>query len=166
MTKRRFASIGLVSMLWSCGGGAAEPTPEPESTTGHEEATVESTESTEGPAVAWADMNHEQKGAYMRDVVTPQMRAMFQAFDAEHYADFGCATCHGENAREVGFHMPNDLAPLNPANIPAMFQSEHPGAVFMTQQVWPKMVELLGAEPYNPETHEGFGCLGCHAMAD
>ena len=39
-------------------------------------------------------------------------------FDGERYADFGCGTCHGEDAREVGFEMPNGLAPLDPAHIP------------------------------------------------
>ena len=151
-----------------CGGGSAE-TETPAET---EEATTEtsggetSTEAagTETVAVAFDDLSREEQFAFMRNTVMPEMTAMFQEFDAERYADFSCFTCHGDNAEEVGFEMPNGIAPLNPEHIPAMFESERPMAVFMTQRVWPRMTEMLGEAPYNPETHEGFGCLGCHGM--
>lgn len=116
------------------------------------------------PQVAWADMTHEQKGQFMRERVMPEMTQMFQAHDAHRFEHFTCATCHGANAREVNFHMPNGIAPLDPTQIPGMFASQDPMHVFMTQRVWPRMTELLGAQRYNPETHQGFGCLGCHGM--
>ena len=118
-----------------------------------------------GPAVPWPQMNHEQKMEYMQGTVMPEMRRMFQAHDAQRFARFTCGTCHGANAREVNFRMPNGIAPLNPASIPGMFQSQDPMHVFMTQRLWPRMTALLGAQPYNPQTHQGFGCLGCHGMA-
>lgn len=116
------------------------------------------------PQVAWADMTPQQKGEFMQQRVMPVMREMFQAHDAHRFEHFTCATCHGANAREVNFHMPNGIAPLDPTQIPGMFASQDPMHVFMTQRVWPRMTELLGAQPYNPETHQGFGCLGCHGM--
>lgn len=154
----------LTLVLAGCGGDG-EPTDEP--------IAAEPTAGTEDPAPAvaageltWPEMDREQRLAYMQQTVMPEMKALFVAFDAERYADFGCATCHGEDMQAVDFAMPNGLAPLVPSEIPAMFQSEQPMAVFMTQEAWPKMVELLDAQPYDPETHEGFGCLGCHATAE
>jgi hypothetical protein len=145
----------------ACGGAS-------ETTTADETQTAD-TSGSEAPQIAWADMSPEQRGEYMANVVVPRMRPLFQAYDAEEFADFGCPTCHGANAHEVGFHMPNGLHPLNPAQIPSMFESEDPEvqrlAQFMGGQVLPAMAELLGTQPYNPETHEGFGCLGCHATA-
>lgn len=156
---RSISSLLVLAFLTSCGGPSTEPTTsetaEPTAATGGETAAQ----------VAWADMTQEQKGQFMHDVVMPEMRAMFQEHDPEEFADFSCATCHGENAREVGFEMPNGIAPLDPAHIPAAFTSSEPIAVLMTQRVWPRMTELLGQQPYDPDTHQGFSCLSCHATA-
>lgn len=152
-------TMGLVvAALAGCGGGATSAEQGAGAGTGGGEAAG-------GTSVAWDDMTDEQKGQYMTDVVMPEMRRLFQEHDAEEYAEFSCATCHGANAREVEFEMPNGLAPLDPAAVPGMFQSEHPGAVFMTQRVWPRMAELLGEPLYDPQTHEGFSCFDCHATA-
>ena len=105
-------------------------------------------------------MNHEQKMDYMEHTVMPEMRTMFQEFDGQRFAQFTCRTCHGANARDVNFHMPNGIAPLDPTAIPGMFASQDRMHVFMTQRLWPRMTEMLGAQRYNPETHQGFGCLG------
>lgn len=144
-------------LMNGCGGGS-EPADE------SDPSTSSGSESTEDPT--WAQMDHEQRETYMQETVTPQMRQLFQEFDAERYAEFNCATCHGENMQDVNFEMPNTLAPLVEAEIPAMFQSEEAMPIFMTQRVFPRMVQLLDAEPYDPQTHQGFGCLGCHATAN
>ena len=157
---RSLVLLSVLVVLTSCGGSSTtEGTAEGGGETGGGETT------TETATVAWADMTPEQRGHYMAEVVMPEMTAMFQEHDAEEFADFSCATCHGENAHDVAFHMPNGLHPLNPAEIPAMFGSTDPDLVFMTQRVWPRMAELLGEAPYNPETHEGFMCVNCHAVA-
>jgi mono/diheme cytochrome c family protein len=39
--------------------------------------------------------------------VVPTMAPLVSAFDPERYVDFGCATCHGSNARVRSFAMPN-----------------------------------------------------------
>src|SRR5690606_28321712 len=92
----RSSTAWMFVLLGACGGPAA-PAEEQggEPTSGAEQA--------EERSVAWSEMTHEQKAEYMATVVVPRMRPLFQAFDAEEFAEFGCATCHGENAREVGF---------------------------------------------------------------
>lgn len=146
-----FLSIGFAA---AC-GGATEATPSQSSTGG------EQTTGPEGPA-AWSAMNHEQRATFMKETVMPEMQQLFQEHDAERYAEFGCKTCHGENAKEVGFAMPNGIAPLDPAGVGEIFQSDEPMAQLMTQRVWPRMAELLGEQQFNPETGEGFSCFNCH----
>ncbi len=138
-----------------CGGGAE---PAGGSTAG--------SDAVESPAadVAWADMNHAARAHYMRNVVVPAMAPLFRP----HHPDFGCKTCHGDNMLEVQFHMPNAVTPLDPAHMP--FESEdeetRQTAQFMAEQVETRMADLLGEEPYNMETRQGFGCFECHARAE
>ena len=61
--------------------------------------------------------------------------------------------------------MPNGLAPLSHDDIGATFASSEPGAVFMTQTVWPRMAALVGEPQFDPATNEGFRCYDCHAEA-
>lgn len=159
MTHRAF----LLAVLVACGGASEDDTTTTDTTTGDEQETTVVNDAQDAPA-RFDDMTEEQKFAFMQNTVMPEMTQLFQEFDGERYAEFTCANCHGDNAQEVGFEMPNGLAPLNPEHIPAMFESDQPMAQFMTQTVWPRMYQLLGKDPYNPETNEGFGCLGCHAM--
>ena len=159
--------IGLSSSLviGACGGPAGAETEaetEAETTTSGGEGQA----STEASAdVAWANMDRAQRLVFMQQTVMPEMQAMFQEHDPERFADFGCPTCHGGNMQEVDFAMPNGVAPLDPAQIGALFQSDQPMPQFMVQRVWPRMAELLQQAPYDPATHEGFGCMNCHATA-
>lgn len=182
MMRPMFRSLGAclsVALLVSCSsatpqpvtgpaeptsGGAATPAPAADVADAATTAATTAVDASAAPQVAWSSMTPEQKGEFMRERVMPEMRTMFQAHDARRFESFTCATCHGANAREVNFHMPNGIAPLDPTQIPGMFASQDPMHVFMTQRVWPRMTEMLGAQPYNPETHQGFGCLGCHGM--
>ncbi len=115
------------------------------------------------------ELDHDQQMAFMATRVTPQMRESFQGYDAERYANFGCATCHGEGAEERDFVMPSpDLLPLHPSGTPeqrAMVE-EHPEMVrYMFNHVIPEMRELLGEAEYDAETGEGFSCYACHPHA-
>lgn len=167
MRIRGTLAIASALMLAGCGGSATEgDETTAEETTGGEETTAEEISAESLAAMAWADVPEDQRGRWMSEVVVPAMEPQFQAHDAERFADFGCATCHGEDAREVGFEMPNGLAPLDPQQIPAMFQSDQPMAQFMVQTVWPQMAELLGEAPFDAETGEGFSCMNCHATAE
>lgn len=121
-----------------------------------------------GPPRPWAQMSDQEKGHYMAESVVPAMRALLQAYDAQRFAQVNCATCHGPNAREVHFHMPNSLPALpQPGGEqwngwmhrdPRMFQ-------FMMQRVMPAQAQLLGMQPFNPQTRTGFGCFNCHPHA-
>ena len=121
-------------------------------------------EPTDGvPPPAWPEMTHEQKIQHMKTEVTPTMKAVFQGYDAEEFAGFNCVTCHGPGAKEGQFEMPSPSLPKLPPNgeFDALMQEEPEIMNFMFE-VGPKMAASLGVEPYNPETHEGFGCYGCH----
>lgn len=159
---RHIASVScaLVLSLTACGGSedTADETTTVQSAGGEEVAAVAPTE--------WSNMNRDERLAYMQTTVNPEMQAMFQEFDGERFADFGCATCHGPNMVEADFAMPNGVAPLDPSHIPAMFASEQPMAVFMTREVWPRMGELLGEALYTEENVTGFSCMHCHATAE
>ena len=120
--------------------------------------------------VPWKQMTKQQRGRYMKQVVTPKMQALFQAHDAEHYTKFGCATCHGKDAKAKGFEMPNpDLPklPASPEEFMATTAKEKPEMVkFMVEQVTPQMAHLLGLQPFNPEAPDpnAFSCGGCHTL--
>ncbi len=118
-----------------------------------------------GPAQPWARMTDQQKGRYMHDVVMPAMTPLLQAYDPTHFANVTCATCHGTNAREVHFHMPNSLPALPTFGTPAAQQrmaAQHRMYEFMGTRVSPAMAQLLGEQPFNPQTRRGFGCFNCH----
>ena len=110
--------------------------------------------------VTWDEMSFDDKKTYMQEVVNPAMKTAFQDHNADHYADFGCATCHGSGAGDGSFSMPNDIVGLDPANIPAY--GEYPSVDFMYDTVVPDMAEMLDTTPYDPKTGEGFGCFNCH----
>jgi hypothetical protein len=110
-------------------------------------------------------MNHEARATYMRDAVMPAMRTMFHDYDAARFGHITCGTCHGENAAAVHFRMPNGIMPLPAFGSEASNRAhaEHPRAFeFMGTRVVPAMSQILGVAPFNPATHEGFGCFSCH----
>ena len=110
-------------------------------------------------------MNAQARSRYMAQSVLPAMRELLHAYDATHFADVTCATCHGANAREVHFRMPNTLPTLHAPGTEAARAAftEHPRMfAFMRERMTPAMAQLLGQEPFNPQTRSGFGCYGCH----
>lgn len=115
----------------------------------------------------WRDLDRGERMDYMQSVVFPTMRDIFQAYDPQRYADFSCQTCHGENASAVDFAMPNALFPLpRDGTIAAAMAHDADATAWMLDEVFPTMVELLGAEKYNPETApDGYRCIGCHLEA-
>jgi hypothetical protein len=117
------------------------------------------------PARPWARMSDQEKGRHMREAVMPAMTALLQAYDPAEFANVTCATCHGANARAVHFHMPNSLPALPAFGTPAAEQrmaAERRMYEFMGTRMLPAMAQLLGQQPYNPQTHQGFGCFNCH----
>lgn len=121
------------------------------------------------PPAPWAEMDHAARSGFMASQVVPYMSELFQEYDSEEYASFGCVDCHGAGAAARDFAMPSpDLLALHPSGSPeqqAMVQ-EHPRMVrFMFNHVVPAMKTMLGAEDYNEETGEGFSCYTCHPSA-
>jgi hypothetical protein len=120
---------------------------------------------TAAPSKPWKDMNAEQRKDYMKTVVFPKMKDNFGAFDATRYAGMNCITCHGESAKEGNFKMPNPKLPKLPADeagFKALTEKKPDVMKFMGGKVVPQMASMLGEQPFNPQTHEGFGCFRCH----
>ncbi len=100
----------------------------------------------------------------MKVKVVPAVRAIWgESPEPEEEVD--CTLCHGDGAMEGEFDMPNpNLPKLNPANMFEAHQDDAEWLEFMSKKLTPTMVEVLGVEPYNVETNEGFGCFSCHVM--
>ncbi len=155
------------------GGCASQPEVEPETPAdqtvdpavapAEAEAPTEATTAEEAPPEAWsADLSKEQKAAFMKAKVVPAMAPLFQNADPEAYADFGCQTCHGPEGK-----LPKEYLPeltLKDGKLTA-FAEDPDTAKFMAEHVTPTMAGVLGMPPYDPATHTGFGCGGCHSIA-
>jgi len=116
----------------------------------------------EGRDKAWTKMDHDERLEYMATVVSPRMKTVFQNFDPERFADFNCATCHGEGA-SGDFEMPNpELPELDASKLYKKHRKATPEITkLMWKEVEPTMGELL-AQTY------GFGgyvsCSSCHIV--
>ncbi len=107
----------------------------------------------------------EQRAAFMQVEVMPAIAELWTLSPTPD-AGVNCMTCHGPAAQEGDFTMPSAALPvLNPADEFAAHQDDAAWLQFMGAQLTPKMTELLAVEPYNMETHQGFGCFSCHTMA-
>jgi len=116
------------------------------------------------PSKPWDQMNHKERLELMKTVVLPNMKTAFQGFDAKDFADFSCATCHGERIKKGNFDMPNPGLPkLDYKNQLKDEMARHPDTVtFMREVVVPQMSTMLGVAPFDMKTMKGFGCTGCH----
>jgi hypothetical protein len=114
--------------------------------------------------IAWQDMNRDQRIAYMKTTVVPEMGRTFSAFDPKYFPKINCATCHGEGAKKNDFEMPTASLPKLSAagSFEKHKQSAPEMTEFMLQKVVPQMSALLGEQPYDPATKKGFGCFDCH----
>jgi hypothetical protein len=110
--------------------------------------------------VPWKSKSREEKQAYMAAHVEPTMRTVFQKHDKKGYAEFGCQTCHGEDAERVDYRMPNGLPSLDEKDPVAdgMATDEETGK-FMVDEVLPMMSRLLSK---TDEHGKPVTCLTCH----
>src|SRR5205814_10655211 len=127
------------------------------------------------PEVAWKDMNKDQRMKFMKAVVNPKMKVVFQIFDAQKFAKFNCATCHGKDAKDRDFEMPNPNADIHPLpDSPEGFK-----ALMAKKADWPKWAKFMGetVEPtlfgqllqvpiFNPKKPDpnDYGCATCHTL--
>lgn len=104
----------------------------------------------------------KDKAAFMKKKVMPEMSKLFQEFDSKEFADFSCKTCHGPQMKPK----PSDFLPVLEVKDGKMEEAEkHPEvAKFMMEKVTPAMAQIFGKPPYDPATHQGFGCGGCHKV--
>lgn len=151
--------IALATALAACGG--SQPAA---STPGEPGAEPAAEAPAEGSPEVWSDsLSDKQKAAFMKKKVVPAMAKTFQEFDATKYADFGCKTCHGPQFKP---HPADFLPELHMKDGKMVEAEEHPElAKLMSEKVSPQMAEIFGMKPYDPQTKEGFGCLGCHKIA-
>lgn len=161
----RTSSI-LLATLWlaSCGGSA------PDETVASTETSSAGGETAEAPLPTlpkpWAEMTQQERGAFMHDSVAPATQRMFQEYDAERYADFGCGTCHGSDMVAREFAMPNPgLLPLYPTGSEEQRAAveAHPRMVrFMYNHLLPTVRDMLELPEFDAETEQGFSCFSCH----
>src|SRR5215471_11898407 len=117
--------------------------------------------------VDWEKMNKDERKKYMKTVVAPEMKKLFVAFDAKHYSNMGCPTCHGDSATDGTFKMPNPKLPKLPqptdrAGFQALMQKKPDIAKFMGTKVKPTMASLLNMPESTPANPAGFSCYNCH----
>src|SRR3954467_10983130 len=94
------------------------------------------------PEVAWKDMTKDQKMKFMKAVVTPKMKVTFQKFDPKMFEKFNCGTCHGKDAKDREFKMPNPKADIHPLpDTPQEFQ-----ALMAKKPTWPKWLKFMKDE--------------------
>lgn len=118
------------------------------------------------PPRPFDDLSHEEQEMWMVSNVLPIAAEDFRAYDANRYAQVDCATCHGDNAEANHYEMPtNAIPPLpTPGSDAWNRMSQGRAFQFMAETVVPTMATLLGEQPFNPETHQGFGCFDCHTQ--
>ena len=147
-------SVLATGLLLATGCGGSQPT-EPATPAGTE--TQPATEAPAEPGVEakkFDDMAPAEKLKFMKEVVAPEMAKAFQAFDSEHYTDFGCVTCHGPGAKDGNFKMPTDSLPKLPEDMAPVMAAKPDMVKFMAETVKPQMAKLLGDSE--------FSCLNCH----
>lgn len=159
----------VLGLAAACGGAQSHPSSEmpPAAKAPAADAPASEPSAAEVPASetkAFHDMAPGERIDFMKNVVMPHMKEHFQSANAERYAEMNCATCHGAGAKQGHFHMPSpDLPALDPTDGFAAHRNAAPEVTtFMMEKVVPEMARLLGEEPYNPETGQGFGCFDCH----
>lgn len=151
-------TLACLLLVAACGGGGTTPT----STTPAAPEPAAEVVLPEG--VPFDKLDQDQRIAFMKQKVMPAMTPVFQNHDPKKYAEFGCVTCHGEQAKQGHFDMPNpDLPKLN---FKDMSQHKPADLEWMGKDVKPSMAKILGLPEYTPETPTGFGCLHCHTQVE
>ena len=112
---------------------------------------------------AFMKLSHDEKIKIMEKKVLPAMTKAFKAYDAKHFAKFGCKTCHGKGADKGGdFKMPNPDLPVLDFEAIKAGKQDPKMAEWMGKTVKPEMAKLLGVEQWDEQHPGGFGCHGCH----
>lgn len=150
-------TFSVLFLLSACGG------PEPVTPADAKPAEAKPADpAASGAPTAWNDkLPMDQKAAFMKSHVVPRLGKVFQAKDPTHFADFGCKTCHGPSRKDPKEFLPH-LA-IKDGKLTA-FADKPEVSKFMAEKVVPEMAATLGEPAYDPATHKGFGCGGCHTV--
>src|SRR4051794_12357858 len=82
----------------------------------------------------WAQLDFDARKQFMRDVVVPAVRPLFQEFDPERFAAVSCKTCHGGGAQAGTFTMPSaDLPVLDTESLKNPPEEQKPILAFMRE---------------------------------
>jgi hypothetical protein len=169
-----YLALGLIlGLAPACGSDSGSDDSDSDNTTADSEgdATMDGTESESGGGIqidcatdAWdLEADTEWKGAWMEQCMVPAIAPIMQGIDAEAYADFTCTHCHGADLGGGTYAMPG--GPVLDWDEAATWPTEYyDGTTLMGPMVEVALTagELLGYEPFDPGTGEGFGCGGCH----
>jgi len=146
---RPFSVVLCLATLAACDGATPTPAtpPPPPPAAPQTEVAV--------PAVWSKDLTKEQQIAFMKKNVVGPMGQVF------HTADFSCKTCHGPEGKDPKEYLPR--LTFKDGKMTA-FAEKPDVAKFMASSVTPAMAHAMGAQPFDPQTHQGFGCNGCHTV--
>lgn len=176
----------LVASLIACGGGESTPPPQtptaPSATPAADAAApaTSSTAATPAPATdagapatvekpkdpeapKFASLPKDKKVEVMSQKVVPNLGKDFKEFDGKRFGTFNCATCHGPKKNEDPHKVLPKLTLSNGGF--EKLSKKHPEMMkFMAEKVTPAMAGMMGEKPFDPATHQGFGCGGCHEV--
>ena len=115
----------------------------------------------------WDGLDRNERIAFMEDEVLPRMTAIFAEHDPQRFASFACESCHGIDMIDADYEMPHALTALPLDDTLEVAQARNPEmTALMLDDVFPVMVELLGADKYNEQTApDGLRCTICHLVA-
>jgi hypothetical protein len=114
------------------------------------------------PDVPFEQLDHDQRAEFMRQKVVPVMKPLFQNHDPKHFAEFGCQTCHGAQANDGHFDMPNPELPK--LNLRDLGKFENDDIEWMSKEIAPTMGQILNEPLSSADNPQGFGCPACHTM--
>ncbi len=101
---------------------------------------------------AWSRLSFEDRHSVMTFTVLPNMARAWRDFRHTKDPEMTCRTCHGANAEDVNYRMPNpSLQAIDPARVPP-----GPVAQFMKATMVPEMRELLSSPNVT--------CNSCHTV--
>ncbi len=115
----------------------------------------------------WAELDREQRIAFMTEKVEPTMREVFVGYDPMRFAAFGCPSCHGPDPEGRDYQMPAFLQPLPLEGTLEAAEMRNPEmTTFMLDEVFPTMAAMLGEQKFHEtDAPDGFRCVRCHLVA-
>jgi len=121
------------------------------------------TPSPQGPAqpavTSFEHMDLDHRIEFMKTVVVPRMKPIFQNHDPNKFSKFDCTTCHGSAAASGDYEMPNTELPK--LDFSDLSKFRQPDLDWMQNEVKPTMASLLQI-PESTRLRKGFSCMTCH----